>query len=437
MERIQKYITNISSLQFLQLVRFSVLFLISVVFVRYYSKSVIGEYETLLFVASAVSFFWLRGILQTFLSLIDTTPADKKSSSYFNAFLLLTAFSLLTVLFLVLFKHSIELYVVNKNQIPYFNWLLLFLFFSTPSFLIEYIYLGNNKPKKIIIYGIVSYGFQFLAIIIPTVLNYPIELAIIGLVLTSILRFAFLITVLYKYAEFTLSIPFIKQHFKLAYPLIGSSLLSGSSQYIDGIIITRLFDPGTFAVYIYGAREFPLVVILANALGNAMIPEFTRLNFADALSKLKRSSSQLMHFLFPVSLVLVILSNVLFPLFFTEQFTQSAKIFNIYLLLIVARLIFPETILIGKRYTSIFLYVSFFEILINVSLSLFLVHHIGISGVAYATVIANIFERIVLLTIVRIKYGTKMSEYIPLNWYTFYSITFVIVYYVVDFLIFT
>jgi len=52
-------------------------------------------------------------------------------------------------------------------------------------------------------------------------------------------------------------------------------------------------------------------------------------------------------------------------------------------------------------------------------------------------VIANIFERIVLLTIVRIKYGTKMSEYIPLNWYTFYSITFVIVYYVVDFLIFT
>jgi O-antigen/teichoic acid export membrane protein len=408
-----------------------------VVFVRYYTKSVIGEYETLLFVASAVSFFWLRGILQTFLSLIDNTQSSNKSNSYYNAFLLLTAFSLLTVLFLVIFKHSIEQFVVNKNQIPYFNWLLLYIFFSTPSFLIEYIYLGNNKPKKIIIYGIVSYGFQFLSIIIPTVLNYPIEAAIIGLVVTSILRFAFLITVLYKYADFTLSVPFLKQHFKLAYPLIASSLLSGSSQYIDGIIITRLFDPATFAVYIYGAREFPLIVILANALSTAMIPEFTRLNYTDALSKMKSSSRQLMHFLFPVSLVLIILSNVLFSLFFTEQFIQSAKIFNIYLLLIVARLIFPETVLIGRRYTSIFLYVSFFEILINVSLSLFLVKQIGISGVAYATVIANLFERITLVIIVKLKYNTKMSEYIPLKCYSFYSIAFVIAYYVVDFLIFT
>lgn len=436
MKLLQKYITNISALQFIQLLRFSVLFLISMVFVRYYSKSEIGEYETLLFIASAVSFFWLRGILQTFLSLINTDQNNKKTNTYFNAFILLTLFSVLTIAFLIVFKQSIEHQLINKNEIPFFNWVLLYIFFSTPTFLIEYIYLGNNKPNNIIIYALVSYGIQFLAIIIPTLLNYPLEVAIIGLVLTSLLRFIYLVAILNKYSTFVISLPFIKQHLKLAFPLIGSSLLSGSSQYIDGIIITKYFDAATFAVFRYGAREFPLVIIMANALSHAMIPEFTKLSLRDALTLLKRKSAQLMHFLFPISFLLIVLSNILFPVFFTEQFTQSAKIFNIYLILIVLRVIFPETVLIGKRYTSVFLYISFFEILINVSLSLLFVKQIGLLGVAYATLIANLFERIILIIIVRLKYNTKLSEYVNLPWYAMYSTLFIIGYYIVDFVIF-
>jgi O-antigen/teichoic acid export membrane protein len=105
-------------------------------------------------------------------------------------------------------------------------------------------------------------------------------------------------------------------------------------------------------------------------------------------------------------------------------------------MLIVLRIIFPETVLIGKRYTSIFLYVSFFEILINVSLSLLFVKQIGLLGVAYATLIANLFERIILITIVRLKYNTKLSEYVNLPWYVIYSTLFIIGYYIVDFVVF-
>jgi hypothetical protein len=196
------------------------------VFVRYYSKSEIGEYETLLFIASAVSFFWLRGILQTFLSLINTDKNNKKPNTYFNAFILLTLFSVLTIAFLIVFKQSIEHQLINKNEIPFFNWVLLYIFFSTPTFLIEYIYLGNNKPNNIIIYALVSYGIQFLAIIIPTLLNYPLEVAIIGLVLTSLLRFIYLVAILNKYSTFVISLPFIRQHLKLAFPLIGKAKLT-------------------------------------------------------------------------------------------------------------------------------------------------------------------------------------------------------------------
>jgi O-antigen/teichoic acid export membrane protein len=436
MKFLKNRITNISALQFIQLLRFSVLFLISIVFARYYTKSQIGEYETLLFVASAVSFFWLRGILQTFMSLLDSQFGGKKSNIYFNVFILLLLFSALTVIFLFVFKGSIEKYLTNSQPIPYFKWLILYLFFSTPSFLIEYLYLALNKPKPIFTYGFVSYGLQVLALTIPTLLGYSIEIALIGLVMISFGRFIFLITILFKYAELTLSFPFIKKHLKLAYSLIGSTLLSGSGQYIDGIIISKLFNTADFAVFRYGAREFPLVIIMANAFSHAMIPEFTKISYHQALNKLKTKSLKLMHLLFPIALLLLISSNLLFPLMFTQNFSQSAKVFNIYSLLIILRLIFPETVLIGRKHTSVFLPVSLMEILVNISLSVVFANIWGLLGIAYATVVANLLERIALIIVVKSKYQTTIKEYIPLNWFVFYSLTFILVYIVIEFIIF-
>lgn len=436
MKFITNRINNISALQFVQLLRFSVLFLISIVFARYYSKSQIGEYETLIFVSSAVSFFWLRGVLQTFLSVLDSQKGEKKSNIYFNVFILLLFFSSLTIIFLCVFKGSIETHLIQSHPIPYFKWLVGYIFFSTPSFLIEYLYLSINKPRHILIYGLISYGFQFIALTVPTILGYSIEIALIGLVIASLGRFIFLVSILYKYADFTFSLPFIKKHLKLAYPLIVSSLLSGSGQYIDGFIIAKMFDAADFAVFRYGAREFPLVVIMANALSHAMIPEFTKLSYTEALEKLKSSSLKLMHLLFPISLVLLVGSNLLYPIVFTQNFSFSAKIFNVYSLLIILRLIFPETILIGRKFTSVFLSVSLMEISANVFLSIVFAHKWGLLGIAYGTVAANLLERIVLLIVVKKKYKTNLKEYIPLNWLVFYSLVFILAFVIVDFIIF-
>jgi len=197
-----------------------------------------------------------------------------------------------------------------------------------------------------------------------------------------------------------------------------------------------IFNTEMFAIFRYGAREFPLVIILANSFSLAMIPEFSRLSMAECLMKIKTSSLRMMHILFPITAVLIITSNWLFTLFFTASFSLSAKIFNIYLLQIVFRLIFPETILIGKRITKIFLAVSFAEIVLNVALSLFLVRLIGITGIVYGTFLANLFERFILIAIVKHKLKVKIHEYIPLNWYVTYSTAILAVYYVVDFWIY-
>jgi O-antigen/teichoic acid export membrane protein len=84
--------------------------------------------------------------------------------------------------------------------------------------------------------------------------------------------------------------------------LILATFLSGSAQFVDGFIVTSYFDEETFAVFRYGARELPLAMLLANALSNAMLPDFAqRENLTQNLRQLKENVSRLMHFLFPLT----------------------------------------------------------------------------------------------------------------------------------------
>jgi len=441
MKFIQRYITNISALQFIQLLRFATLFLIGIVFVRVYSTTEIGYYESVIFIAGALSFFWLNGILQSFLSIVKSQvnaqeKRGQKHSVYFNAFILMTLFSLLTVVFLIVFKGSFRQYLNGGKEIPYFNWLLAYLFFSSPANFIEYIYLGKNKPNRIIRYGILSYGVHFLVLTVPALVGFPMIYPVCGLVFISVLRFVWLLVLLKESSVFVLNLPFIRMHLKLAWPLVGSALLSGSSQYIDGFIVTKYFDEATFAIFRYGAREFPIAVILASALSNAMISDFSAMPLKNAVEKLKRNSTRLMHLLFPVTILFLVSSNWLFPHLFSADFQLSAKIFNIYLLLIISRMLFPQTILIGMRHTSLFLWVSFCEIVINVSLSILFLSFWGVLGVAYATVIAYMFEKLLLIGLVKKKTGISFKDYLSTRYYYLYSALTLLVYYIVDFYIY-
>ncbi len=436
MKALNRYINNTSAFQFIQLLRFATLFLIGVVFTRHYKKADIGEYEALLFAASAVSYFWLRGILQSFLSLVKAPNGSSKNSDYFNTFLLLILFSGITVLFLVLFRNSISNLLTHNVSYPYFNLLLAFIFLNTPSFLIEHIFLTRNQPKAIIIYAVISYGLQFAALIIPPLIGFPIKYSINALIAVNAIRFLFLIGILIKYSGFKISTPFIKEFLYLAFPLIGSALLSGSGQYIDGIIVTHFFDASTFAVFRYGARELPLVIIMASALSNSMIPYFNGNTLNEALVKLKKDATGLMHLLFPVTIITLLVSNWIFQFLFTPEFSYSAKIFNLYLLIVIPRLLFPQTIFIGLKKTGVLLWVSLTEITLNITLSLIFVRFLGLWGIAFATLIANLFERWCLIILVKSKIGISLSKYLSLKWYVLYSLATLVVYLAVDFVVY-
>ncbi len=431
-------ITQISALQIFQLIRFSTLMLIGVVFAKSgLTTSQIGQYETFLFLASAICFFWLNGLIQGFLPSSKEHSESVKSSALFNVFYLVTAFAGLSVIFLFLFEKSISGHLLKGSDIPFLNYLLVYILISSPASLVEYVYLIKNQGKKMINYAIISYSLMFILVALPPVFGKSIEMSMAGLVASAAFRLVWLLVLLFRNSVPGFDAVFLKQNMKSAWPLIVSMLLSGSGQYIDGFIITAYFDDATFAVFRYGAREFPLVLLLANAFSASMLPGFAdRLQLKTNLEKIRHNSQKLGYWLFPLSGVMMLVSHWAFPIVFNVSFSGSATIFNIYLLLIVSRLLFPQTILIGLQKTTAIMWASFFEIVVNVSVSLWLLQYWGIVGVAYGTVIAYILEKLVLMVFVRKTGEIQVRDYLNVRQHVLYSVLLTAEFFIIEYVIY-
>lgn len=424
---LKKYTDNISGLQIFQIFRYGVLLLISIVFAKSnLTTEAIGEYEFFMFFSALICSFWINGLIQSFLPLYHNNnslkPAAGRSPAIFNAFLLITAFSLISIILISIFKELIIKTLTKPGEFQGFNFILLYIFFSTPAFLIEYIYLLKNQPKKILKYGFITFSLQLLFVSMPIVLGGTIQLSFAGLVAISLIRYIWVLILIKKYSTPVFSIAFIKEHLYLALPLVFSALIGGSATYVDGLLVLFKFDSAKFALFSYGAREFPLVLLMANALSTAFIPEFSAgKNIENTLNSLKNRSAKLMHLLFPVTMIFLLCSSRLYPLIFNRNFTESAVIFNIYLLLIISRLVFPHTVIIGLKKMKIIMYASLVELMVNISLSTVFINIWGIEGVAFATLIAYATQKIIWVVYNKFVLGIQPAQYIPVRIFIIYS----------------
>jgi O-antigen/teichoic acid export membrane protein len=385
----------------------------------------IGIYEALLFLGSVLSFFWLSGLTQ---SLLANYQPKEKSKEFFNAFMVLSGISVLVFVAFRLLITPYSMMANNPEVLAFYGTFSFYLLFIGPSFLAEYILLLKEKSKGLALYGVVAFGLQLACVTGPIALGYGLEEAMLGLVASSVVRFIITIGLLVKYAEFKLDTDYIQQFLITAGPLMAATLLSGSAEYLDGIIVSKYFDEGTFAVYRYGAKEFPLVLLLANAFSNGMVPKVAQLGVKEAATTIKQESLKLMHLFFPISIGFMLVSEWLYPRLFNADFAESAAVFNVYLLLVVSRLVFPQTLLIGLKKTKTIMLVAGLELAVNFGLSILFVQQFGLVGIAFATVVASLLDKIVLMFVLNNSEGVSPIGYWPWKWHLGYTVVIGLVY---------
>ena len=415
-------ISTTTAIQFFQIARYGALLLCSVLLTKSgIGTDGIGHYETFILVSGTLSFFWVNGLTHTFLSVYNHNT-DKRKVIGQTALILIGLSILLALIVLVLRTPITQLFAFDDTGNMFYLLLLYFLFNNT-AFLVDYIFLARDNAKGLIWLSVYHLVFQTAMIALPAFYYGNFESVINGLMVFIGLKFLFTLYLLFRNNIIKPDWDFIKMYLQKSAPLIISFFLGGMSIYVDGIIVNNYYDKATFAIYQYGAREFPLSLLLANALSAAMILKIG--SSIENLQVVKTSSLKLIQRLFPVCILLLIGSRWLYPRVFNDTFSTSFIYFNIYMLLLVPRLLFPHSILLGLNRSKEIMAASVVEFVLNIVLSLTLLQLIGLQGIAYGTVIAFLVNKSILIYRLH-KSGITPKQYIPVQQLVTYSLILVV-----------
>lgn len=424
MNNTPKKISGTNAIQLFQIARYGALILTSVLLTKTgIDTSVIGHYENFILLAGTLSFFWVNGLTHTFLSVYNQHENKRKVIG--QTAIIVIAMSICVALCMLIFRVPLTTLFAFDDTGNVFYLLLCYFIFNNISFLLDYMLLARNNVKGLLWLSVYHLVFQTALIALPAFYFGSFETIITGLLIFTGCKFIITVFFLLRNNEYKPDKAFIIMYLQKAAPLIIAFFLGGMSIYVDGIIVNNYYDKATFATYQYGAREFPLSLLLANALSASMILKIGQDN--TAFGEVKKASLTLIHRLFPVGIVLLIVSQWVYPVIFNATFSESFIYFNIYMLLLIPRLLFPHSILLGLNQQKTILMASVVEFTLNIALSLTLLQFMGLQGIALGTVIAFVVNKTILLITLN-KQGIPPSAYIPLKQLSTYSVILVIVF---------
>jgi O-antigen/teichoic acid export membrane protein len=428
------------ALQMMLLLRQVSIVSIAVLMPKFFFIQEIGIVESLQYLLATFSIFWINGLLQWFLPAYQHTPQAERNAFLWRVFLSFCALSALVFLFLLLEKSFVFSFFLQKK--PFDESLIFFVYglFFLPSYCLEYFLFVKNENRNILIISILTFIFQNGAILIAWYFNWGIAGIFKVWLLLAVLRFLICL-VLALPSEKSFLTPELPSWQRLihyikripnsinhpALPLIGYAFMAQWALTFDGWLVNYQFmgDAMYFAIFRYGAREIPIVLSLATGLSAAMSMEIAK-DFSEGIKKLKEKTLKLYHLLFPLTAVLLLSSSVWFPLVFSKAFTESVLIFDIFLLTILSRMLFPQTVAIALQENKSLFYISIIELLINILASVILVQYFGLAGIAAGTCLAALSEKLLIAAYLYRKHHIQWNTYTPLNMWALYSVGLII-----------
>lgn len=406
------------SYQIYQVIRLISLVLISIILVKSsYSTNETSAFELFLFVINIGTFFWVMGLSNAMLSYYPTLSKQEKESFFKSVFSVLQTLGFI-VSIIVLLSNAFGL--GNNNNIfdnKTINLLSLYIFLYSPTIIIEMKYLLQNEYKKLFWYGLTLFSLQFIIIILAIILYRDIYYLFIGLCFWIFIRWIWSVYLVFgDNRNYKISIKLIKTFSLFSLPLIAHIFLGNGMEFIDGVLVESNFSGDMFSIYRYGAREFPIILILIGAIRTSMIPKAIK-NIDESANIIKIKTTKIINFFFPLAIILMFSSKYIFTLVYSSEYIYSALLFNIYLLIISSRIILAEVFIYSKHLNTLLMKVSLIEVISNIILSIILMQYFGIAGIAFATFIAFMGSKIFLVWYTSKKLGISIDKYIDLKPY--------------------
>lgn len=422
------------ALQIIQVIRFAAVFLVSVLLVKVgVSNSTIGSYEYVLFIASILTGVWTNGVFQSFLLQSGGQESNRRLLLFrrYSIFVFVLSFILFLAIY---FCGDFFIRLLGFNELPRgFYFFIGFHFVFHGSYLVALKYFLEGKVFKMYCFGL-SFFFSYLVVFSLFAIE-GIELYQVFQVLAVVGGLYFLFWI----REYKLHVDLgrfqnVKIHFKGFSVLLFIQAIAALSLWSDSWWVQYFYGNGeAFALFRYGAREFPLFIILNAAFGTAMLGYLSS-DKEMGMARIKKGSRRFIYSFGILYVLLMIFSNTLYKSFYSADYIQSSVIFDMYLTIVVVRVIFPRSVLIGHKLYVGLIGISLMELGLNIFLSYYLHEIFGVSGLIFATVLAHFIEMVVMVIYLKMVKGIRGRDYAPLGEFTGFVI-FVIVIFVTKYLV--
>ena len=389
------------------------------------SRELIGEWETLLFLGYLLGFGWTSGLLQGFLVKLGLLRGPSATRFARGAVQVTGAISAAVLLTFALFRDPLFALLQIEGTPTGWYFFFLLLLSRWPSYCFEQALLLTGQARVLVGYAVLNAAGLLLALLLPLYLgaSFLQALQILG-AFAGAKVFALLLWTLLP-PRTTAAIPQndappgqLLDWIKLSRPLMAYATVGALVTAADPWLVNYWYggDPEVFAVFRYGVRELPLLAALISGMTVVAIPLIAR-DRAAGLIELRVQSRKLFHYVFALTLTILLTADWWWTRVFTPTFADSLPVFRTYLLVVGCRLVFAMSVLTALTQTRRIYLWGVLELVVNVVLSLLLAPHYGLVGIVWGTVVASYFHEACLVLYLRYRTGIAWREFADLRWY--------------------
>ncbi|RMD68222.1 MAG: hypothetical protein D6818_11790, partial [Bacteroidetes bacterium] len=264
---------GVRSLQYFNLLRFGATLLAGVVLAKSgLPPAQIALYEGWLFFGNLFTFYWVIGGQNAVLQLFPGLEPVRRAPFFQAVWLSWLAFSGGVALLLWLQGEALVDRFTRFDRLPALGWLALFVWWQTPSWLVQAWYLLHARYRSLLAFAVASFGLQVVCVALPLWTGAGLEGIFRALVLLAFAKMCWSAWLVFGRQPWRPWWGGARRWAWAALPLMAHVLVGQSVDFIDGLIVSSQMEERWFAIFRYGARELPLSLLLVGAVVTGFIP---------------------------------------------------------------------------------------------------------------------------------------------------------------------
>lgn len=267
---------------------------------------------------------------------------------------------------------------------------------EVPTWPVANLMLAADHQRASSWYQLMNGVLTFLCLVGPALLGYPLEMAVYGLFVYSIIRFVVSFVWIWRILPAFEQMPdrkLRKEQVQFALPIGLSALVTRINRHADKFIVSYFLAEATVAQYTVGAQEIPIVRVIPFAVGSVLISKYVQYQLAEKRQEMLnlwfKGIEKVSLIVLPLTLFFIAAGYEFITLVFGANYEQAVLPFQIYSLTVLMRVTSYASILQAfgdtKGIMRMSVHLMFWKILLGILGTMYF----GIIGTAASSVIAH------------------------------------------------